>query len=159
MTYRSFLSMITCVVILCFMSSVQAGGLNDTITITSSTVVDHFEVRFKETSGLTVIAVSDPADDPDLDGDIVVPVDGTGKVGTISVSKFLTGQPTAAYLIEAASVDANGQMSAWGNLSFTYDAPPAPTINVSFGNFTNYATQKLTPRNYAINERQHRQYI
>lgn len=137
--------------------SIFAGTLGDTITVTAAdgVPVDHFEVRVKEAIGFTIVPVSDPADDPDSDGDIVVPVDGTGLVGTIGIAEFLTGQPTGAYVIEAASVDANGQMSGWATKNFTYSAPGNPTITVGDATAVNPLLYRLndTQTQYALLDR------
>lgn len=139
---------------MCFSSTADAGTLGDTITVTSAVPVDHFEVRVKETSGFLVIAVSDPADDPDSDGDIEVAATANGTTGSISISKFLTGQPTGAYKIEAIAVDVNGEESPWAVENFTYSAPAAPTITVGFL-YTNSPTEIL-PGDYAILNRRSR---
>lgn len=132
--------------------ALQAVTLNDTITVTSTAPVDHFEVRVKDGITFALLAISFPADDPDLDGDIEVAPDATGLVGTISVSKFLTGQPTGAYIAEAAAFDANGQASGWGTKNFTYSPPPNPTITVGYNSEPVYQNPALPERSVAASE-------
>lgn len=143
---RHFLSFSFVVVALAFLSpSVFAGGLGDVITITAADTdgdgqpnpVDHFQVRFKETIGFSIVPVSNPAHDPDSDGDIEITATANGTVGTITVDKFLTGQPTGDYKIEANAVDVNGNEGPWATVNFTYSAPEAPTITIGDASVTN----------------------
>lgn len=128
MKYLSFLFVFICFAF--FSPPIIGGTLGDTVTVTTTVPVDHYEVRVKEAIGFSIISVSNPADDPDSDGDIVVSSGATGMLGTIGMDKFLTGQPLGAYVIEAASVDANGQMSGWTTQNFTYSPPEAPGVSV-----------------------------
>lgn len=134
-----------------FAVPIDAGTLGDTITVTAADSdgdgtpdsVDHFLVRVKDGVTFAIIPVPNPVDDPDGDGAIVVSATDGGTVGTISVSKFLTGSPTGDYKIEASAVDANGQVSPYTSINFSYDPPGTPVITVG---------SVLHPQTYAIRD-------
>ena len=95
-------------------------SLTNKIRCTAAVPVDKFKVAVRPQGGSTI----------DPPGYVDVSPDASGLVGEVSISTFLTGQPTGPYDALCRSVDANGAESADTVQGFNLNPPAPPLVEI-----------------------------